>query len=323
MKYTALGRSGLQVSRIALGTMNFGPVIDEQASFQILDAAVEAGVNFIDTADVYAGPPWGDAPGGTEEIVGRWIAARQNRDALVVATKLYGVMGAGVNDRGLSARHIRAAVDASLRRLNIQHIDLIQMHHIDRSVPVDEVLDAFSVLRDQGKIIYLGSSNFAGWNLAQYTEVAVATGRPRLVAEQSLYNLAQRDVELEVLPAAAHYGLGILPWSPLAGGLLGGVLAKSDRGRSADVDGILRGRREQVGRYENLAARLGMSAATLGVAWLLHQTGVTAPIVGPRRLEHLTGAVEAVDVQLDQAVLDELDAIWPGPGGQAPEAYAW
>lgn len=323
MKYTRLGRSGLTVSRIALGTMNFGPVIDEQASFALLDAAFEAGITFIDTADVYGGPPWGDRPGGTEEIVGRWLAARGNRDDLVIATKAYGAMGAGQNDRGLSAAHIRAAVDHSLRRLGTDRIDLMQMHHIDRDVPVDEVLGAFEQLRAQGKILYLGSSNFAGWNIAQYSEFAEATRGIRLVSEQSVYNLAQRDVELEVLPSAQHYGLGILPWSPLSGGLLGGVLAKSDRSRSAQLAESLGARLPAVQEYEAFAVQLGLSPATVGLAWLLHQKAVTAPVVGPRRLEHLLGAIEALDVTLDVATLARLDTLWPGPGGQAPEAYSW
>lgn len=321
MRYTRLGRAGARVSRIALGTMNFGPVIDERESIAILDAAVEHGITFIDTADVYGGPPWGVEPGQTERILGRWIAARGIRDDLVLATKVHGTMGPGVNDGGLSSLHIRRAVDASLARLGTDRIDLYQMHHIDRDVPVDEVLDAFTRLRDQGKVGYLGSSNFAGWNLAQYQEFGLATGGATLVSEQSLYNLAQRTAELEVVPAAQHYGLALLPWSPLAGGVLGGVLGKTDRSRSTADD--LGASRPRVEAYERFAAEIGIPPAELGLAWLLHQPAVTAPIVGPRRLEHLISAVRALDVALGDDELAELDRIWPGPGGPAPEAYAW
>ncbi|WP_395243952.1 aldo/keto reductase [Agromyces sp. MMS24-K17] len=321
MQYTRLGRAGATVSRIALGTMNFGPVIDADASAEILDAAVEHGVTFIDTADVYGGRPWGDEPGQSERILGEWMAARGNRDDLVLATKVHEPMGDGPNERGLSSVHIRRAVEASLQRLGTDRIDLYQMHHIDRAVPVDEVLDAFTRLRDQGKILYLGSSNFAGWHLARYTEIAEATGRALIVTEQSRYNLAERTVELEVAPAAEHYGIGLLPWSPLAGGMLGGVLRKSDRARS-DV-GQLGADRPKVEAYERFADDLGVPPAEFGLAWLLHQPAVTAPVVGPRRLEHLLSAVRALDAVLGEAELAELDRIWPGPGGAAPEAYAW
>jgi aryl-alcohol dehydrogenase-like predicted oxidoreductase len=322
MQYTQLGASGAQVSRIALGTMNFGPVIGRVDSFEILDHAIDHGITFIDTADVYGGAPWGDQPGQTESLVGEWLTERGNRDALVVATKTFGEMGPGLNDRGLSAVHIRASVDASLRRLGTDRIDLMQMHHIDRTVPIDEVLDAFTTLREQGKILYLGSSNFAGWNLAQYQEHARAYRQLGLVTEQSVYSLAERTVELEVVPAARHYGLGLLPWSPLAGGQLAGVLAKSDRSRSKNLD-HLGARRTQIERYEEYAAGIGIDPAELGLAWLLHQPVVTAPVVGPRTVAQLTGAIAALDVQLDTEQLAELDRIWPGPGGQAPEAYAW
>lgn len=321
MQYTRLGRAGAKVSRLALGTMNFGPVIDEDASRGILDRAVEAGVDFIDTADVYGGGRWGDHNGQSEEILGRWMQDRGNRDDLVVATKVFGVMGDRPNNRGLSAIHIRAAVDASLRRLGTDRIDLYQMHHIDREVPIDEVLSAFATLREQGKIIYLGSSNFAGWHIARMHEIAAASGYPAPVTEQSLYNLAQRTVELEVAPAATEYGMGLLPWSPLAGGQLGGVLAKSDRSRSS-LD-ALGDRRPTIQRYEDFCRELGISPGVVALAWLLHQPSVTAPVVGPRTIDQLDSAIEALDVTLDAETLAELDRIWPGPGGTAPEAYAW
>ncbi|MCS5734657.1 aldo/keto reductase [Herbiconiux daphne] len=322
MKYTHLGASGATVSRIALGTMNFGPVIGTEESFGILDLAMESGITFVDTADVYGGGPWGDNEGQTEELVGEWLRARGNRDDIVLATKVQGPMGPGKNDRGLSAVHIRAAVDASLRRLGTDRIDLYQMHHIERTVPLDEVLDAFTLLREQGKILYLGSSNFAGWNIAQYREHAQANRQLPLVTEQSVYNLAQRTLELEVVPATLNYGMGLLPWSPLASGQLGGVLKKTDRSRSQDLD-RLGDRRPKIEAYEAFADANGFDPAQLALAWLLHQPAVTAPIVGPRTAEQLTGAIAALDIALDDAQLAELDRIWPGPGGQAPEAYAW
>lgn len=321
MKYTRLGRAGAQVSRIALGTMNMGPVIGEEESFAILDAAFEAGVNFFDTADVYGGPPWGEERGQTEQLVGRWLGSRGHRDRIVLATKVYERMGPGVNDRGLSSLNIRQAIDASLRRLQTDRIDLYQMHHIDKAVHVDEVLDAFSRLTDQGKVVYAGSSNFAGWNIAQYQETASTRHSAPLVTEQSVYSLVKRTVELEVVPAASAYGMGLLPWSPLAGGELAGVLRKSDTSRSDPSR--LGERRQQVERYERFADERGVDPAALGLAWLLHQPVVTAPIVGPRRMSHLHSALAALDIRLDGDDLAELDRIWPGPGGPAPEAYAW
>ena len=322
MEYVTLGRAGARVSRIALGTMNFGPVIDRDASFALMDQAVDAGVTFFDTADVYGGEPWGPHPGQTEELLGEWLSSRGRRDGLVIATKVHGPMGSGVNDRGLSAVHIRQGVEASLRRLRLEHIDLYQMHHIVRDVPIDEVLEAFSVLRQQGKITYLGSSNFAGWTIAQYQEVAAATGMPRIVTEQSLYNLTQRTVELEVIPAALEYGMGLLPWSPLGSGQLGGMLQKADRSRSADL-GLSDDRVDRIRRYESFARERGIAPGTLAIAWLLHQPAVTAPIVGPRVPDQLTSAIDALDVTLSGDDLAALDEIWPGPGGAAPEAYAW
>lgn len=323
MKYTRLGSAGAQVSRISLGTMNLGPTTDRDESFRILDHAVEHGVNFIDTANVYGHRNDNGYRGLTEEIVGEWLRARGNRDGLVVATKVHGQMGDGANDRGLSAVHIRKAVDDSLRRLGTDRIDLYQMHHVERlGTPVDETLEAFTTLHAQGKIVYLGSSNFAGWNIAQFRERALLHRYLPIVTEQSLYNLAERTVELEVVPAALEYGMGLLPWSPLAGGVLGGVLRKADADRSKG-DARIEKNRTAIERYEAFAAEHGFDPAQLGLAWLLHQPGVTAPIVGPRTVAQLQGAIVAVELELTGEQLAELDRIWPGPGGRAPEAYAW
>jgi NDP-hexose 2,3-enoyl reductase len=324
MDYTHLGRSGVSVSRICLGTMNFGAATEAADGHKIMDRGLEAGINFFDTANTYGRPR---ASGATEKIVGEWLAAAPGRrDQVVLATKLYGGAGDWPNDRFLSAVNIRRSCEDSLRRLGTDRIDLYQMHHVDRNTPWDEIWEAMSVLRTQGKIIYVGSSNFAGWHLAQAQEAATARGSFGLVSEQSLYNLAERTVELEVLPAAQGYGLGILPWSPLHGGLLAGKVGGTEgsgrraEGRAAEE---LQGRRDQVSAYEEFCAGLGQAPAVVALAWLLHQPAVTAPIVGPRTMEQLDSALGALDVQLDGAALARLDEIFPGPGGAAPEAYAW
>jgi len=323
MRYTHLGRTGLKVSRICLGTMNFGPETDEATSHAIMDSALEAGINFFDTANVYGRSK---GRGATEEIVGRWFAqGGGRRDKTVLATKLYGDMGEWPNEGRLSALNIRRACEASLRRLQTDYIDLYQMHHIDRDSPWDEIWEAMEVLRSQGKIIYVGSSNFAGWHIARAQETAARRHLLGLVSEQSHYNLLVRQIELEVLPAAEAYGLGVIPWSPLASGLLGGVVRKEREGSrryAGHLGRTLEERRPQLEAYEDLAAELGEDPGTVGLAWLLSRPAVTAPIVGPRTPEHLEGALHAVDVTLDAGVLDKLDEIFPGHK-TAPEDYAW
>ncbi|HEY3833923.1 MAG TPA: aldo/keto reductase, partial [Acidimicrobiia bacterium] len=223
MEYTRLGRTALRVSRICLGTMNFGPQTTEPDSFAIMDRALEHGINFFDTANRYGG---NKGAGATETIIGNWFAqGGGRREKVVLATKVFGPMTDWPNEGGLSARHIRMACDESLRRLQTDHIDLYQMHHIDRSAPWDEVWQAMESLVDAGKVVYVGSSNFAGWHITQANEAAKARHFLGLVSEQSLYNLVARTVELEVLPACRSYGVGVLPWSPLAGGLLAGGLS--------------------------------------------------------------------------------------------------
>ncbi|MGI5504831.1 aldo/keto reductase [Lentzea sp. CA-135723] len=330
MEYTNLGRSGLSVSRLCLGTMNFGPETTEDDSHAIMDRAHEHGLNFFDTANVYG---WKQGEGVTENIIGRWFAkGGTRRERTVIATKLYGSMGTWPNETKLSALNIRRAADASLKRMQTDYIDLYQMHHVDRETPWDEIWEAFSVLRQQGKVIYFGSSNFAGWHIAQAAEAARTRGFLGLVSEQSIYNLMTRWAELEVLPAARHYGLGVIPWSPLHGGLLGGVLRKqreggvsrSASGRSADA---LEKSRDQIEAYEKLCAEIGEDPANVGLAWLLHQEGVTAPIIGPRTIEQLDNSLRAAELKLDAEVLAKLDELFPAPGPNgskpAPEAYAW
>ena len=304
--------------------MNFGSFTDAGDAHQIMDRALEHGINFFDTSNTYGRPR---AEGVTEQIIGKWLAGGQGRrERIVLATKLYGGKGEWPNDTHLSALNIRRSCEDSLRCLGTDHIDLYQMHHVDRATPWEEIWEAMGVLRAQGKVIYIGSSNFAGWHIAQAQEAAARHGALGLVSEQSLYNLAVRAVELEVLPACLGYGLGVLPWSPLHGGLLAGILRKepgagrSGGGRAAEA---LAGRRAQVEAYEAFCAELGEDPAHVGLAWLLHQPAVTAPIVGPSSLGQLEGAVRALTIRLDEAALGRLDQIFPGPGGAAPEAYAW
>ncbi|MEO6821946.1 MAG: aldo/keto reductase [Candidatus Nanopelagicales bacterium] len=326
MEYTHLGRTGLSVSRICLGTMNFGPVTDEPDAHAIMDRAHEHGINFFDTANVYG---WDENKGRTEQIIGNWFAqGGGRRERTVIATKLYADMGPWPNDGKLSALNIRRACDASLQRLQTDHIDLYQMHHVDRAAPWDEIWEAMEVLRQQGKIIYVGSSNFAGWHIAQAQEAARRRGFLGLTSEQSIYNLVERTVELEVLPSAQAYGLGIIPWSPLHGGLLGGILRKqadgtakrSTGGRASD--GLAK-HRSAIEAWERYCDERGEGPGDVALAWLLHQPAVTAPIVGPRTAEQLDGALRALEITLDEKALAHIDEMFPGPGGTAPEAYAW
>ncbi|MET9862971.1 aldo/keto reductase [Streptomyces smyrnaeus] len=332
MEYTQLGRTGLKVSRLVLGTMNFGPQTDEADSHAIMDAALAAGVNFFDTANAYG---WGVNKGRTEEIIGSWFAKGDGRrDKTVLATKGYANMAPDgetpwPNHDKLSALNIRRSVEASLRRLGTDHIDLYQFHHVDRATPWDEIWQAMDVLVQQGKVLYVGSSNHAGWHIAQANETAARRGSLGLVSEQCLYNLAERRAEMEVVPAAEAYGLGVIPWSPLHGGLLGGALRKareggggrtsSGRAATALEDATVRG---QVEAYENLVAERGLEPGEVALAWLLSRPGVTGPIVGPRTAGQLDSALRAVELQLGEELLASLEEIFPGPG-PSPEAFAW
>jgi aryl-alcohol dehydrogenase-like predicted oxidoreductase len=329
MEYTQLGRTGLKVSRLVLGTMNFGPQTDEADSHAIMSAALDAGINFFDTANVYG---WGENKGRTEEIIGSWFARNPaHRDKVVLATKVYGNMGpdgpAWPNHDKLSALNIRRSVEASLKRLRTDHIDLYQFHHVDRATPFEEIWQAIDTLVAQGKVLYAGSSNFPGYKIAQANETAARRGSLGLVSEQCLYNLAERRAEMEVVPAAREYGLGVIPWSPLHGGLLGGVLKKQVQGgrrasgRAAEslADPALR---ERVQSYEDLLDKHGLDPAEVALAWLLTRPGVTGPIVGPRTVDQLRSALKATELDLSEELLTSLDEIFPGPG-PSPEAFAW
>jgi len=323
VNYVKLGRTALKVSPLCLGTMNFGPLTSERDSYGIMDTALDRGINFFDSANVYG---WKTGEGVTEQIVGRWLAqGGRRRERVVLATKVYGRMGDGPNDQGLSAYHIRRACEDSLRRLQTDHIDLYQMHHVDRGAPWEEIWQAMEQLVREGKVLYVGSSNFAAWNIAQANCLAQQRHFMGLVCEQSLYNLSTRTIELEIIPVCRAFGLGLIPWSPLAQGMLGGILRKVSEGRRAAdrVQKALEKHRPQVEAYERLCRELGEQPADVAVAWLLHNPVVSAPIIGPRTHEQLIGSMRALDIRLAADVLAKLDEIWPGPGGQAPEAYAW
>ena len=323
MQYTQLGRTGLKVSRLCLGTMNFGPQTSEADSFAIMDRALEVGINFFDTANVYGGKR---GEGITEQIIGRWLAqGGGRREKIVLATKVYGGMGEWPNESRLSAYHIRRACDESLRRLQTDYIDLYQMHHIARETPWAEIWQAMETLVAQGKVIYVGSSNFAGWHIAQAQGAARMRNFLGLVSEQSLYNLNARMIELEVVPACREFGLGIIPWSQLAGGLLAGVLGGAAAGRRASerIQQAIEKNRAKLEAWELFCHERGEQPADVALAWLLHNPVVAAPIIGPRTTAQLDGSLRALEIELGDAELGRLDQIFPGPGGEAPEAYAW
>ena len=330
VQHRRLGNHGVLVSNLCLGTMNFGWHTSEEDSFRIMDRALELGINFFDTADVYG---WSVEHGHTEEIIGRWLAqGGGRRDAIVLATKVYNPVDRKANrpevnsdGTSLSAYKIRKHCEGSLERLQTDWIDLYQMHHIDHACPWDETWQAFDSLVKQGKVVYVGSSNFAGWDIATACQEASHRGLMGLVSEQSHYHLDNRTVELEVIPACRHYGLGLIPWSPLGGGLLGGALEKHDAGRRKDDDFAKRveEKRSQLKRYEVLCRDIGHPPGEVAIAWLLHNPVVTAPIIGPRTVEQLESAIRAAAIKLDHATLDTLEEIFPGPGGEAPRAYAW
>lgn len=326
MQYSYLGKSGLKVSRICLGTMNFGPATDEKEAFRIMDAALDAGVNFFDTANIYG---WGENSGLTEEIIGRWFnQGGGRREKVVLATKVYGSMHDDTdgpnNEAGLSAYKIRRHLEGSLRRLQTDHIELYQMHHVDPAISWDELWGAFENAVHQGKIGYVGSSNFAAWQIAIAQSEAKNRHFLGLVSEQHKYSLNCRLPELEVLPAAKELGLGVIPWSPLDGGLLGrNALQKVEGTRSGGIAGRIEQQQTQLEDFAALCRDLGEPQDTVALAWVAANPAVTAPIIGPRTLEQFETALKCLDVTLDEAVLKRLDEIFPGPGGHAPNAYAW
>lgn len=327
MLYEHLGRTGLKVSKICLGTMNFGYLTDKETSFKIMDMAIDKGINFFDTANTYGNH------GDTEKIIGEWVQqGNSRREKIVLATKVYGGSAESwygwpkdwPNASKLSAKHIITACNESLKRLKTDYIDLYQMHHIDRDTPWEEIWQAMEILVSQGKVLYVGSSNFAGWHIVQANEIAKKRNFMGLVSEQSLYNLTQRTVELEVLPACKEYGLAFIPWSPLSGGFLGGRIPNDkDSRRKSASEGFFGISNDKLEKYFTLCDEYSVYPATLALSWLLHNPVVTAPIIGPRIISQLDDALAAIEYKINKELLDSLDKIWPGPGGPAPEAYAW
>ncbi len=319
MEYTYLGRIGLRVSRLCLGTVNFGRHASEKDALSVMSRALQAGINFFDTANIYN-------EGLTETIVGNWLTEdKSRRDQIVLATKLYGKTGEGPNDGRLSAYHIRRACEDSLRRLQTDHIDLYQMHHVDRRTPWDEIWQGMEQLVREGKILYVGSSNFAAWDIARAQGIAAQRNFLGLVSEQSVYNLRSRTIELEVLPCCRELGLGVIPYSPMGGGLLCGVLDNPTTGRRGreSLRQTIERHRSQLEAYEALCASIGQPPANVALAWVLSNSDITAPIIGPRTVEQLADNLSILELELDDEVLARLNEIWTGPGGEAPEAYAW
>ena len=328
--YVQVGRSGLTVYRVGLGTMQFGWSIDEQASFAVLDAYVEAGGNFVDTADCYTawsaemgGPP---NPGGvSEEIVGRWLAARGIRSDIVVATKVRAAMGDGFADsrstfrqrEGLSRRWIMQACEDSLRRLGVDHIDLYQAHFIDPLVPIEETLTAFTDLVRQGKVRYLGCSNFSAWRLMQALWASGRAGLEAFVSIQPQYHLlapVRADFETELAQVCQFYGIGVIPYSPLAGGALTGkyrrgqelpdsVRAKENSEKYLDEHNL-----DIIEALVAVAERSGLTPGQAAVNWLISRPWTTAPIVGANRPDQLRDILAGLDTPLDEAALAELNA---------------
>jgi aryl-alcohol dehydrogenase-like predicted oxidoreductase len=321
MQYTKLGRTGLMVSRLCLGTFNFYHVTSEAEAFELLDKAESLGINFIDTANIYGKE--NSARGAAEALIGDWLQrSKSRRSSLVLSTKVYGPMGTGPNQKGLSAYHIRQACEDSLRRLKSDHIDIYQMHRFDSNTPLDEIWQAMDILIQQGKVLYIGSSNFAAWQIAKAQYSAEKKNLLGLVCEQSIYNLMERSVEAEVLPAVRDIGMGFLPWSPLAGGLLTGVFQKIQSGRRAlpHKQQEIRQHRKALQEYEHICTDLDAKPAHIALAWLLHNPAVTAPIIGARNAAQLEDSVNALDIRLDNDQLEQLNNLWPGPG-EAPDAY--
>ena len=340
MKYAKLGRSNCSISRICLGTMHFGPKASEQESFRIMDRAVDAGINFFDTADIYGGSGhWG---GRSEEIIGKWLAqGNGRRDKIVLATKVFShenwhhpeAKYTPNIEAGISAYKVRKNAEASLRRLRTDHIDLYQVHHFDRRVSGEEFWESFERLQASGKLSYVGTSNFPGWGLAKFQMIARERGGLGLVSEQTMYNLYCRYPELEVLPAAKDFGIGVLAYMPLGGGILSGHRKPVKNSRTAECEsfyGMKLDENETLDRFAELCREIGEEERNVAIAWTLANPAVCSAIVGIRKLEHLDGILHAAHLKLDSEVMGRLNEIFHINAGRplinsaaSPEAYAW
>jgi aryl-alcohol dehydrogenase-like predicted oxidoreductase len=316
MEYRYLGRTGLKVSELCLGTMTFGAATDESTAHRMLDRFVEAGGTFIDTADVYSA-------GVSEEILGRWLK-RQSRDDLAIATKAYGDMGSGPNDGGTGRKHLLSAVEASLRRLQTDYIDLYQTHVFDDATPIEETLSTLDGLVRSGKVRFLGASNYAGWQLQKSIDLARQHGWEPFACLQPLYNLLDRETEWELVPVCQGEGVGVIPWSPLRGGWLSGRYTRDMAGppdsSRADKEADEGGWPEAWDVYANdrtwavldevraVADETGRTPAQVALRWLMQQPGVTAPILGARTPDHLEDNLGAADAPLDPEHIERLTA---------------
>lgn len=314
MNYRKLGRTGLKVSPLCLGTMQWGWTADEATSFAVMDAFVEAGGNFLDTADIYSRWVEGNDGGVSEEVIGRWLTARGNRQQIVVATKARGPMGPGPNDQGLSRKHLIDACDASLRRLQTDYIDLYQTHHPDAETPIDETLEAMDRLIQQGKVRYIGCSNYRAWQLMQALWASDRAGIARFDSLQPHYNLVNRaEFERELADVCEEYDIAVIPYSPLAGGFLTGKYHRGGQTESVRLDGVKSRYFNEAG-WKSLDAVRAVATETdstplaVSLAWLLEQPSVTAPIIGANSPEQLAGSLAALSVNLDEAQMAALDA---------------
>lgn len=313
MNYVRLGRSGLKVSQVCLGTMTFGREADEKTSFELMDRYLELGGNFIDTADMYS-------VGRSEEIVGRWLKQHGARDSIILATKVYGTMGPRPNDGGLSRIHIQQAVDASLKRLQTDIIDLYQIHRWDPNAPPEETLEALNDLIQQGKVCYIGCSNLAAWQLSKYLNIADRRNWSRFISIQPIYNALNRSIENEILPLCQDEGLGVITYNPLAGGMLTGKYRRGAMPTGARLaafknyydryftdEGL-----EIVERFVEAAEQKGITPAQLALAWVLSEPRVTCPIVGARNLKQFNDTIGAMDITLTAKERMATPAVLPG-----------
>ena len=325
MEYRSLGRTGVQVSTLCLGCMNFGGKTEPKDSYAIIDRAIEAGINFLDTANVYS-------RGRSEEVTGEALKRNGQRDRIVLATKVHGAMDdEDPNAKGNSRRHIIAQCEASLRRLQTDYIDLYQIHRPQADIPIDETLQALDDLIRKGYVRYIGTSTFAAWQLTEALYVAKELGLNRFVCEQPPYNLLDRRIERELLPMAQTYGFAVIPWSPLAGGLLTGKYDRNtpppEDSRYANAENNpIQQRRKSEGAFDvieglqPLAEAKSCTLSQFALAWCVQQPGVTSPIIGPRTMEQLEDNLKALDVTVTEADREKIDALIP-PGRMVSPFY--
>ncbi|RKY62873.1 MAG: aldo/keto reductase [Candidatus Latescibacterota bacterium] len=321
MEYCQLGRTGVRVSKMCLGTMNFGERTDERTSIRIIHEALDSGINFIDTADVYG-------RGASEEIVGKALAEDGKRDKVVLATKAVAHMGEGPNDWGASRYHLVRACEESLRRLRTDRIDLYYLHIVDLTTPMDEIFETLDILVRQGKVLYVGTSKWSVPLIMEALCLSERCGFPRIVAEQPPYNILDRGIENELVWVGMRYGIAIVTWGPLAGGILSGKYRKGERppqGSRYEKAGPQDRRLtpealDVVEKLKPIAQEKGITLSELAHAWLLHRPGITAPIIGPRTPEHLRSALRACEVELTEEDMARIDGIVP-PGRAVSDFY--